>query len=362
METKAMSEIYNLIILDESGSMDCVTRQTIAGCNETINTIKSAERKYEGSQKHFVSIYAFQSEGSRPSRYIIKNEPAEKVNHITDKDYEPWGCTPLNDAVGATLVDLKMKVKSSPNAIGSVTIITDGAENSSEHYSTMQVAQMIEQLKEMGWSFNFIGANIDVKETAAMYNIDNALEFQQDEEGTQAMFERERKSRMSYYSRVEEVNMCCCADMAIPSEARAKMMKKAASNYFKQREGRIAPAKISKLKANEIFVFGSNLQGMHGGGAARAAVDRFGAIMGQGVGLQGQSYAIPTMQGGVETIKPYIDEFIEFATENPRYKFLVTRIGCGIAGFRDEEIAPLFREALEVENIYLPKSFIEILK
>ena len=102
METKAMSEIYNLIILDESGSMDCVTRQTIAGCNETINTIKSAERKYEGSQKHFVSIYAFQSEGNRSSRYIIKNEPAEKVNHITGEDYEPWGYTPLNDAVGAT--------------------------------------------------------------------------------------------------------------------------------------------------------------------------------------------------------------------------------------------------------------------
>lgn len=99
------------------------------------------------------------------------------------------------------------------------------------------------------------------------------------------------------------------------------------------------PEMISELKENEIFVFGSNLAGMHGGGAARAAVLRFGAVWGQGVGLQGRSYAIPTMQGGVETIKPYVDEFIEFAKSHKELKFLVTRIGCGIAGFRDEQIA-----------------------
>ena len=119
------------------------------------------------------------------------------------------------------------------------------------------------------------------------------------------------------------------------------------------------PDRISSLGENEIFVFGSNLAGSHGGGAAWAAFKRFGAIMGQGVGLQGQSYAIPTMQGGVETIKPYVDEFIRFAQSHPEMKFLVTRIGCGIAGFRDEEIAPLFTAALDVENIILPREFVE---
>ena len=84
------------------------------------------------------------------------------------------------------------------------------------------------------------------------------------------------------------------------------------------------------------------------------AYRKFGAIMGQGVGLQGQSYAIPTMQGGVETIRPYVDEFIAFAKEHPTLTFLVTRIGCGIAGFTDEEIAPLFADARDVENIVLP--------
>lgn len=124
----------------------------------------------------------------------------------------------------------------------------------------------------------------------------------------------------------------------------------------------IASDRIDILENKEIFVFGSNLAGHHGGGAARAANIKFGAEWGVGVGLTGRSYAIPTMQGGVETIKPYVDEFIRFAQANPELKFLVTRIGCGIAGFRDEEIAPLFDKAMQVPNIYLPETFFKILQ
>ena len=119
------------------------------------------------------------------------------------------------------------------------------------------------------------------------------------------------------------------------------------------------PDFITELKENEIFVFGSNLQGLHGGGAARLAYEKFGAIWGQGVGLQGQSYGIPTMHGGVEDIKPYVDEFIEFAKSHPELTFLVTKIGCGIAGFRDEEIAPLFKECIEIDNVILPRTFVQ---
>lgn len=122
-------------------------------------------------------------------------------------------------------------------------------------------------------------------------------------------------------------------------------------------EQRITPSNISKLAEGEIFVFGSNLAGQHMGGAARAAYDKFGAIWGQGVGLQGQCYAIPTMQGGVDTIKPYVDDFIEFAKTHPEMRFLVTRIGCGIAGFNDRQIAPLFDQAVNVSNIFLPDTF-----
>ena len=121
------------------------------------------------------------------------------------------------------------------------------------------------------------------------------------------------------------------------------------------------PEKISELKTNEIFVFGSNLAGQHGGGAAHFAYKCFGAVWGQGEGLQGQSYAIPTMQGGVETIKPYVDDFIRFAQSRPDLKFYVTRIGCGIAGFKDEDIAPLFALAINEANILLPKEFVSCL-
>ena len=119
------------------------------------------------------------------------------------------------------------------------------------------------------------------------------------------------------------------------------------------------PEAISSLKADEVFVFGSNLDGRHGGGAARAAINKFGAIWGQGVGLQGQSYAIPSMQGGVETIKPYVDQFIAFAQEHTELFFYVTRIGCGIAGFKDSDIAPLFKEAMSMSDVCLPESFVE---
>lgn len=125
---------------------------------------------------------------------------------------------------------------------------------------------------------------------------------------------------------------------------------------------RISPDIISSLAPSEIFVFGSNLNGMHGGGAARIAYRSFGAVWGQGTGLQGKSYGIPTMHGGVDKIKPYIDDFINFAAAHPELRFLVTRIGCGIAGFTDSQIAPLFARAASIPNIALPQSFWNVLQ
>ena len=117
------------------------------------------------------------------------------------------------------------------------------------------------------------------------------------------------------------------------------------------------PDRITDLKENEIFVFGSNMAGFHAGGAARLAFDQFGAEWGVGVGMTGQCYAIPTMQGPIETIEPYVNDFIVYAKAHPQYKFYVTRIGCGIAGFTEEEIAPLFKDAVSVANIILPETF-----
>ena len=127
-------------------------------------------------------------------------------------------------------------------------------------------------------------------------------------------------------------------------------------------DSRITDDLVKSLAPGEVFVFGSNLAGFHGGGAAHVAYKMFGAIWGQGVGMQGQSYAIPTMQGGVETIAPYVDEFIEYAGNHPEKKFLVTEIGCGIAGFTPEEIAPLFKKAADIWNISLPKRFWDVIE
>lgn len=119
---------------------------------------------------------------------------------------------------------------------------------------------------------------------------------------------------------------------------------------------RVTPEYITELQPNEVFVFGSNVRGMHYGGAAAFAVGRFGAIMGQGEGLQGQSYAIPTMEG-MENMRAAVDRFIDFAKEHPELTFLVTPIGCGIAGYTPAEIAPLFAAAKNLDNVHLPNSF-----
>lgn len=121
---------------------------------------------------------------------------------------------------------------------------------------------------------------------------------------------------------------------------------------------RTTPDNITELSGCEIFVFGSNLEGQHLGGAAHTAHKKFGAEWGVGDGPTGKCYAIPTMHGGIDDIKPYVDKFIQYAKDHPMNRFLVTRIGCGIAGFSDKEMAPLFLEALRIPNITLPKKWI----
>lgn len=125
--------------------------------------------------------------------------------------------------------------------------------------------------------------------------------------------------------------------------------------------GRITPERITELSMCEVFVFGSNLEGRHLGGAARMAYECFGAEWNVGIGPTGKCYAIPTKRGGVEEIKPYVDDFVEYVKCHPNNRFLVTRIGCGIAGFTDMEIAPLFKEVKDTPNVCLPKEWFNVL-
>ena len=123
---------------------------------------------------------------------------------------------------------------------------------------------------------------------------------------------------------------------------------------------RVAADRIVELGAGEVFVFGSNIQGAHGGGAAWFAHKHFGAEWGVGEGLTGRTYALPTMEGKA-SMKAAVDRFVACARQHPELTFLVTAVGCGIAGYTPEEVAPLFKEATSLENVYLPQVFWDIL-
>ena len=127
----------------------------------------------------------------------------------------------------------------------------------------------------------------------------------------------------------------------------------------------ITPESIQDLQENEVFVFGSNLAGIHGAGAARLAYEKFGAILGQGYGWNYKSFAIPTKDKSIKTlslevIKVYIEAFEQFATFNPELTFYVTEIGCGLAGYTPEDIAPLFKSSYQLPNVFMPKRFWEV--
>lgn len=227
------TSVFNLIILDESGSMSDATKATISGCNEVINVAKSLQEEHADTQRSFVSIYAFQSGNrNRPSRYICKNVPAAEAHSITLKDYEPWGATPLYDAIGATLVDLKAIAETHEDATAVVTIITDGYENDSRYYTLGKVAKLISQLKELGWTFNFIGANIDVDKVSAALKIDNAMTFDNTELGTTDMFDKFTNSMRDY----EQERIRCEAAMPTASvEDRRNARKvRAKRGFFKK--------------------------------------------------------------------------------------------------------------------------------
>lgn len=218
--------IFNLIILDESGSMDCIRKETIMGCNEILDTIKAAQKQHSATQEHFVSIYAFQ-DGETPSRYLIRDIPAEQVEHLNEKDYVPEGCTPLLDAVGTTVNALGKMAGQNENAIGSVTIITDGMENSSREYSHAQIAALVKKYKEKGWNFNFIGANIDSYAVSHSINIENSMDFEQSSAGTKDMFIKETSCRRQWLDRVN-ANICCMED----NQEFSEIMKSTSKNYF----------------------------------------------------------------------------------------------------------------------------------
>lgn len=220
--------VFNLIILDESGSMSPLTEQTISGCNETINVARSHAEKNAETMRSLMSVYAFQDGGPVRSRYILKNEDSAAVRHITGTDYSPYGNTPLLDAVGSTLTELQAVAATHEDATGVITIITDGYENSSHQYSWSDVARLISRFKEMGWTVNLIGANIDVNAMGEKMKIDNRMAFSANKGDTMRMwsdYNRNLSEKMNCYA--EESKMC---DMSV--EERREMRKVRSKSFF----------------------------------------------------------------------------------------------------------------------------------
>jgi len=332
-------QVHNLIILDESGSMESIKDSIIKGFNEIVQTVKGIATQFP-EQEHLISLVTFNGLGQKVLHFI---EPVEKLSQIDATRYKPDASTPLFDAMGFSFAKLRKVLKNVKDYNVLVTVMTDGEENASREYSGFAIKKLIEELQLNRWTFTYIGADHDVEKFATSISITNTMCYGKTAEGCRIVFGREMESRMRYSQKIRNQESTC-------------------DGYYEEsKPKRISDKWITKLSKNEIFVFGSNLVGAHGGGAAAIAHKKFGAVWGEGVGLHGQTYAIPTMQGGVETIKPYIDEFLSFAKAHPELKFLVTEIGCGIAGFTVKEIAPLFCAAIDenIENVYLPESFYE---
>lgn len=346
----SVPSVYNLIILDESGSMSGVTGQTITGCNETLNGIRTTAIE-EIEQNQFVSIYCFDTTNSR---YLFKNMPIEEVNNLTSKDYRPNACTPLYDAIGYTVNQLK-EIATDSNAIGKVTIITDGYENASKSWNHSSIVELIESLKKKGWLFTFMGANIDVEKTSRSLGINSYMEFLQTEDSMKEMFECERRSQRAYLKKISYLRRSKLFSEACEN-FREHLLSLMNDNYYTECE-RVAPDFVRNLEPNEIFVFGSNINGQHCGGAAGHALSRFGAIMGKAEGIQGQSYAIPSVGNSLADLRKCIERFTEYAVQHPEKNFLLSAIGCGNAGYSPGQIAPLFKQAYEFGNVYVPATF-----
>ena len=345
MNTTAITNIYNLIILDESGSMLSIYDQALGGANETIQTIRSSQAA-SSDQKQFLTFVTFDSGNYEPVRTIIDTVPIDQVKDLTRDDYRPNGCTPLYDAIGKSLTALEQKVTADDQVL--VTIITDGMENSSREFSGASVCEIVKRLRDKGWTFVYIGANQDAVEVARHLNIDNAMNFSATHEDTRRMWDEYRESTSCYY---EKVRMAKMRGERV-FEDKAFFAKGGAAP-----QGRVTPDRITSLGAGEIFVFGSNVDGFHNGGSAGFACRHFGAVYGNPSGPQGQCYAIPTSGNTMRDIRRHVEDFIDYAISHPNLKFMVTPIGCGHAGYHPSEIAQLFTRARLVDNICLPSVF-----
>ena len=197
--------VFNLIIVDESGSMSIIRKQAFAGMNETLQTVRQMQEKFPDQEQH-ISLVTFDTSHTT---WHYDNTPASDTKNLDWKAYNPGGGTPLYDAMGSAISKVNAQIADGDNVL--VTVITDGEENSSQEWTLKMIRTMIEKLKKQKWTFTLIGTdNLDVETMAHSFAIEEHMEFQQTEAGTRAMFARERRSRERY-------NCCVAEDAVMPT-------------------------------------------------------------------------------------------------------------------------------------------------
>lgn len=191
-------QVHNLIILDESGSMESIKGTIIQGFNEIVQTVKGIELEFP-DQEHFISLITFNGIRQKVLHFI---EPASKLDKIDDANYHPDASTPLFDAMGFGINKLQAELHGQTDYNVLVTIMTDGEENASKEYTGTAIKSLIEELKLNHWTFTYIGTDHDVEKFASMLSINNTMTFDKNQSGMEAMFDKERSARRVYSKRI----------------------------------------------------------------------------------------------------------------------------------------------------------------
>ena len=199
-EMKTKHQVHNLIILDESGSMESIKESIIEGLNEIIQTIKGIEKSYP-EQQHFISFVTFNGLGYKALHF---NEPVAKLKVLNAKNYNPDASTPLYDTMGSSFIRLKKIVEPLKDYNVLVTILTDGEENASHEFSGLAIRNMINELKQKRWTFTYIGADHDVESFAASISVTNTMTFSKNRSSMNAMFEKDKMARANYSEKISK--------------------------------------------------------------------------------------------------------------------------------------------------------------
>lgn len=228
MEQK--TKVYNVIIMDRSGSMWDIQKPAIMGFNEVLGGVKAAVKKFADTQEQYITLVLFDSTSIDE---VYWNADPSTAAILTEESYVPGACTPLYDAMGRTLTKLQKELKGTENYSVVVTVITDGYENDSQEYDLPALRGLIEHLKKQGWSFAYMGTDHDVESVTVSLSITNVVKFEKTAEATVRSFKKERRARERYLQEVEDFNLATpCAS----AEARMAFNSSLADGYYEENE------------------------------------------------------------------------------------------------------------------------------